>query len=277
MKIVFGAVDNYSWNDIKVWAQSLYQSGFSGEVVVIVYRAAQDLIDNCIELGFTVVQAEHDEFGNPIDHHKFGLPTQAHKLRNFHAYQYLMESPDVYNIDTVIMTDTRDVWFQRNPDTFFSAPLTKIYMPSENVLFKNEPWNLGMVQTLFGDVVAQTILDEHACNSGTFFGSVDLMIPFLLNMYLLERNFSSTGSDQPTMNVLGRMHPSVDVLGMDCGWAFQCGTTIDPTKSFPQIIPLTTLHNWDGTKMTTSDGVEYIIVHQYDRVPELRTYIESLY
>jgi hypothetical protein len=280
---IIGAVDNYKWDDIKIWATSLKESGFTGDVVVLVYRASQDLISNCIKLGFNVLLAEYDEFGRPIQHNKFGLPTQAHKMRNFHAYQYLSSVNhriQDYNERPymTIITDTRDVCFQRNPDDYFQERYMSpcITMPSENVLFKDEPWNMGMVTQLFGPIIADGLKNKHACNSGTFFGPSVIMKKFLLHMFLVERDFSSTGSDQPTMNVLGHSDALTHVLPMNEGWAFQCGTTIDPKKNFPQITPLNHKITSDGI-VTLTDGTPYVILHQYERVPSLKALVEKRY
>lgn len=283
MHRIIGAVDNYNWNDIKIWATSLRECGFTGDVVVLVYRATSDLVTNCLNLGFNVLLAEHDEFGRKIQHNKFGLPTQAHKMRNFHAYEYLysvdVTRPD-YNErpDMTIITDTRDVCFQRNPEDYFNEQYMGEYitMPSENVLFKDEPWNMGMVQQLFGPIIADKLKNRAACNSGTFFGPSYLMKDFLLNMFLVERDFASTGSDQPTMNVLGHNSEHVNVLPMRAGWAFQCGTTIDPTKNLPQITPLDYKIYPNGI-LTLSTDVPYVLLHQYERVPALKKLVEKRY
>jgi hypothetical protein len=62
------------------------------------------------------------------------------------------------------------------------------------------------------------------------------------------------------------------------GWACQLGTTADPTK-LEQFKPflLEELPKLDGDKVVTSTGLEYTIVHQYDRVPEWRELIEKKY
>jgi hypothetical protein len=54
------------------------------------------------------------------------------------------------------------------------------------------------------------------------------------------------------------------------------GTTGDPSKA-PQFDPLLLepKPKFENGKVVTSTGLEYHIVHQYDRVPEMRKVIEE--
>lgn len=277
--LIIGAADNYSWKDIRVWATSLTLSGFQGDIVLIAYRVTPDVLERCMDLGITVIRPEHNEMAELIDYTSHGLPTVSHKLRNFHIWQYLDELDDeTYEI--VAINDVRDIVYQTKPDIFFDAAIhstldESVWMPSENVLFKDEPWNDYMVRSLFGPYVSQKLQDKVTCNSGTVFGTLHAMKQFSLQMYLTERTFKVTGCDQPTMNVLGyTAMPSltIDVLPHDVGYACQCGTTLDPTKSFPQAGAVPVVKN--GVVYTSTDQ-PYVLVHQYDRVPELKPVIES--
>jgi hypothetical protein len=279
--LIIGAADKYDWSHIKIWARSIKESGFAGDVVLIAYRVTENLIEQCKKLGIIVVQANHDESGNLIDHNHMGIDTQSHRLRNFHMWQFLNESDEKYRM--VAVTDTRDIVFQRDPSDFFDFidnAVSKIYMPSEAIAFENEEWNGNMVLRLFGPFIYSQIKNKAACNSGTVFGRYEEMKEFLLNMYLIAKNFNATGSDQPTMNVLGYLifHKIVTSLPMDRGYACQCGTVLDPTKPHlwanltepqPKILPTGIVVN---SKME-----QFVLVHQYDRVPELKQLVEYKY
>jgi hypothetical protein len=62
------------------------------------------------------------------------------------------------------------------------------------------------------------------------------------------------------------------------GWACQLGTTADPSKidSFRPFL-LEPSPKLESDKVVTSEGIEYTIVHQYDRVPEWKKVIEAKY
>ena len=67
-------------------------------------------------------------------------------------------------------------------------------------------------------------------------------------------------------------------MNSEDGWAAQLGTTADPSKieQFRPFLLEAEPKMVDG-KVTTSEGKEFTIVHQYDRVPEWRKIIEAKY
>ena len=66
--LVISSIDRFGWNEAKVWVKSLRESGFSGDVVLIAYRVAdQALVDNCADHNVQLFQAPHDFLGNPPD------------------------------------------------------------------------------------------------------------------------------------------------------------------------------------------------------------------
>jgi hypothetical protein len=87
--------------------------------------------------------------------------------------------------------------------------------------------------------------------------------------------------DQSTFNFMVSQEPYKSTslyTRSESGWACQLGTTADPSKieSFrPHLLEPTP--KWNGKLVTTSTGKEYYIVHQYDRVPDLRFVIENTY
>jgi hypothetical protein len=87
--------------------------------------------------------------------------------------------------------------------------------------------------------------------------------------------------DQSTFNFLILQHPYLSTslyTKSEDGWACQLGTTADPSK-IDQFRPflLEPSPKLDGDKVVTSEGLEYTIVHQYDRVPEWKKIIEEKY
>jgi hypothetical protein len=281
--LIIGAADNYSWPQLKPWATSIKNSGFDGDVVLITYRVTQEAIDNCVKLGIKVMSAMHHDFGEAIDHGAMGLETQAHQMRNFHMWQYLTQTEVDYRY--VVVTDTRDIYFQSNPskwlDENFIYSDYDIMLPSEAITFEKEEWNARMVQRAFGPFLWEYVLkDKPACNSGSFLGRKERMKNLLLTMFLVAKRIPLSGIDQGTLNVLGQtlLKDEAWVCPMDEGWACQCGTVLDPTKPFlwerlhepqPHI-------REDGIVVNSKDE-PYVIVHQWDRVPELKKVVAEKY
>jgi hypothetical protein len=64
----------------------------------------------------------------------------------------------------------------------------------------------------------------------------------------------------------------------DTNWACECGTTVDPSKmtSFRPNL-LSPEPTFDGEYVYTSKGEKYVMVHQYNRVPDWKEKIERKY
>ena len=281
--LLIGAADNYTWDQLRPWALSIKETGFEGDVVLLAYRISSEAIVECEKAGIVVLKATLDDFARPIDHGKMGLSTQAHQLRNFHMWQYLMGAaePDEYRY--VIVSDTRDIYFQRNPSLWLDLHFPfgkKIMLPSEGIMLDKEDWNANMIKQAFGPFVWEWIMKFRvACNSGSFVGERYAMQNMLLAMHLVEKHIGMSGIDQGTLNVLGAtaFADQIEVCTMDRGWACQCGTVLDPTKSFL----------WDrlheprphigDIEVTNSKGDPFVIVHQWDRVPELKDRVNGWY
>ncbi len=87
--------------------------------------------------------------------------------------------------------------------------------------------------------------------------------------------------DQSTFNFLISMSPYLETSvysKSEYGWAAQLGTTADPSKidQFKPFLLEPSPVMKDG-EVTTSKGIPFTIVHQYDRVPEWRSVIEAKY
>lgn len=274
--LIMGATDNYKWAQIKPWALSIKEVEFQGDVVLFVYRGDDELLSEVKNLGFIVIPVNHDDFGQPINHNKDGLPSQCHRMRAFHGWQFLLEERHNYN--TVIINDTRDVYYQTSIDAFMGRMDRKIiYYPLEGVKFKDESWNANMVKSMFGPYVYQTIEHDDVINSGTFFGNPYRMCDILFTIYFMAKTTPMTGSDQPILNMLYSHSDLGVVLPHDFGWMCQCGATIDPTK--PELTSTVSYKPYirkDGI-VVTSDGRPFVGVHQWDRVEDLKHLIEEKY
>jgi len=277
---IIGAADNYNLKHLLPWIESLSTCGFEGEKVLIVYRVTDGVIKYAIDRGFKVIQIDHNEYDERIDHYKGGLTTQAHQLRSFHIWQYLSEIEECYRF--VMVCDTADVYFQTNPSDWLDHNFSnshELMLPSEAILFTNEEWNRDMVLKAFGPYIFHYELeDKVACNSGTFVGRHKTMKNMNLIMFLVARNMNQSGIDQGTLNIVGRLIGSSFVEPMDGGWAAQMGTVHDPTKNWlwnrlEEPRPIID----DEFVVRTSKGEPFVVVHQWARVPQLKQFISQKY
>jgi hypothetical protein len=283
--VLIGAADLFNWKHIEPWVVSARRSGFAGDIYLIAYRIDPDIYPMAEKYGVEVYQVDHTPYNTHIQHQQQGSPTQAHNLRFYHAWELLTRLKEHgHEYDHVIMTDARDVVFQKNPSDFLALREVKqfgwILGPSEHITFESEPWNKDNLLRGYGasfyNVVARNWL---ALNVGTIAGESNVMIELFHTLFRMTEG-RHYPSDQSTFNVLARgiFQNHVRVMHSFDGWAAQLGTTQDPTKSFlwgeccemrPRI--------HEDFKVYTSDGHLFTLVHQWDRVPELKSRIPELY
>lgn len=282
--VLIGAADLYNWAQIKPWAQSARESGFEGDIWLITYRVDPDVHAKAADYNVNICQVEHDPYGLPIKHTGVNTPTQAHNLRFYHAWELLTRLHKAgIRYRYVIMTDVSDVVFQIDPveelvqllptNKFDEADDHSIVVSSEGLTYSNEEWGKDNMTNGFGqlrfDLMAK---DWTIFNVGTIAGFSYVMTG-LFNVIFSMTEGRYYPSDQSSFNIILRHFMS----GMWAGtthedtWACQLGTTMDPTKSWlwgrldesrPHI-------RSDGI-VVNKNGNAYAIVHQWNRVPELK-------
>jgi hypothetical protein len=273
---IIGAIDLYGWDKVKHWANSIKQSGFTGDVHLIVFRVDQEVLDKAKEYGFQVWQVGSDNFGMAIQHNVMGRDTVSHQLR-FWAIWSLLQLTEQYR--RIIITDVRDVIFQRNPDEYLEK-YDRGYgiSPSEGILFKDEPWNTDNVAQAFGPAIASSLQHKTVCNVGTIAGTHDFMKELALIIYLMGVGHQIP-NDQAAFNVLthGLLKSRLQVTPMSSGWACQCAMMFEPSRQNLKPFLIEDIPVIKDGKFYTSTGEEFVIVHQYDRIPDVAPTVEKLY
>jgi hypothetical protein len=280
---LLGAADNYSWKDIRPWVKSARQSGFDGPIFLVCYRIADDIREKAPEYDVTLYEVNHDPYGQPIQHAQRGSPTQAHNLRMYHFWELLTRLMPFSGYDRVIATDVRDVIFQTNPSRRLNHYLkreTDILAPSEGIMYRDEPWNKENLIQGFGQIYWELAGQyQKAYNVGTIAGGAIIMAHVCGTIFRMTEG-RYYPSDQSSWNYLiyNVFAEFTQYATHENDWACQLGTTMDPTKAYlwdklceprPEII--------ENKFVVSSNGVTYSLVHQWDRVPELRAYIEEKY
>ena len=286
--LLIGAVDLYDWSKINNWAKSIRATGFDGDVVLLTYRLTNEaeVVAKATELNITLIKCEHDSFGRPLVHNQMNRDTICHQMRLFHIWQYLTQTDEQYRF--VVTTDVRDVIFQSNPFTYLDKISDVHYdvqpyivAASENILYSDEAWNFDNLLQGYGPYIAQHAKNRkyEVFNVGTLGGKSGAMADLCLLLYTMGQG-RYIPNDQSSFGIVvneGYMH-DVWSMKMSQGWAFQCGSTIEPGRVVPQIEPIKDIYKLrsDGIVTLTND-TPYVILHQYDRVPELAQLVEARY
>jgi hypothetical protein len=272
--VVVGFITGYKFEKIAPWVNSLIQSGFSGQKLMICYNIEQDVITKLESLGFTVYNIQITQQFNIVN------------IRFLHIWQILKQLPNKPRY--VINTDVADVVFQKDPSIWIEENIgdKKIVAAGESLKYKDEEWGIQNMYRSFGPIAAEHMNDIPIHNAGVTAGVFEDYIDLCYNVWLLCQGApmyveGGGGPDQAALNLLLSLKSYNDVtkfVNHDEPWACQCGTTVDPNKinSFrPKL--LSPEPTFDGEFVYTSTGEKYSIVHQYNRVPTWKKALEEKY
>ena len=274
--LIVGCATNYDWSKLKYWVNSINRSGFEGDKVLILMNCDKDTVKKISDSGFSIIAFNQDANGNL----SYNSNMMVHVERFFHIYQLLKDNLYRY----VITTDVKDVVFQQNPSVWLENNFTDnddLVFSSESMKYKDEPWgNQNLLET-FGPQIYEDFKNNTIFNVGVLAGRGYAMRDLMMNIFASCLHRPIKICDQSTFNILISQHPYLKTskyTKSEDGWACQLGTTADPSK-IEQFRPflLEPSPKMEGDKVLTSEGKEYIIVHQYDRVPEWKKVIEAKY
>ena len=274
--LIVGCATNYDWSKLKYWINSINESGFTGNKFLVLMNCDKDTVQKVSDAGFDIVAFGQDANGNLTYESKM----MVHVERFYLIYNILKDNEYRY----VITTDVKDVIFQKNPSEFLEQRLgynEDLIFSSESMKYKDEPWgNQNLLET-FGPQIYEDFKNHTIFNVGVLAGRGHAMKDLCMNIFASCMHRPIKICDQSTFNFLISQHPYLKsswYATSEEGWACQLGTTADPSK-IEQFRPflLEPSPKLDGDKVVTSEGIEYTIVHQYDRVPEWKKIIEEKY
>ena len=274
--LIVGCATNYDWSKLKYWVNSINRSGFEGDKVLILMNCDKDTVQKISDSGFSIIAFGQDSDGNLT----YNSNMMVHVERFFHIYQLLKDNLYRY----VITTDVKDVVFQQNPSVWLENNFTDsddLIFSSESMKYKDEPWgNQNLLET-FGPQIYEDFKNHTIFNVGVLAGRGYAMKDLMMNIFASCLGRPIKICDQSTFNFLISQHPYLKTskyTKSEDGWACQLGTTADPSK-IEQFRPflLEPSPKMVDDKVVTSTGIEYTIVHQYDRVPEWKKVIEAKY
>jgi hypothetical protein len=277
MDCVIGCSTNYDWAKIKYWINSINESGFTGDKVMILMNCDKETASKVSDAGFDIIAFGQDTKNNLV----YNSNMMVHVERFYHIYQHLKNKDYRY----VITTDVKDVIFQKNPSEWLEINLPEghedLIFSSESMKYKDEPWGDQNLRETFGTQIYEDFKDNTIYNVGVLAGRGYAMKDLCMNIFTSCLGRPIKICDQSTFNFLVSQHPYLKTskyAQSEDGWACQLGTTADPSK-LEQFKPflLEPSPKLEGDKVVTSTGIEYTIVHQYDRVPEWRKVIEEKY
>jgi hypothetical protein len=290
--VVIGAIGNYKFDQIKYWVNSLNRSGFKGKKILLSYNSNQELISQLKDNGIEVYDVKHDSFGRTVQEfpcHTGKVDANStewlvHHMRFFHMWQLIQELKKDNKIGYIIHTDVRDIVFQENPDTWlYEHSLMNdnrpIIAPSEYLTFKEENWNQELALTNYGGFIYDKIIkDSLVFNVGSFASPLDEFCNICLMTYMLTYRRNKL-SDQPAHALLFNtiLKDKVFVADTRSAWSMQFGTMHENFNKYKEQLRGEPARINSSGKVVNECGNPYVILHQYERVPEFKTLLESKY
>lgn len=260
--LIIGGATNYGINQLKPWVLSAKEvAGENDDIVLVCGNMKSETYSWLVSEGVILVEMKH----NPK------IP--VHVLRFLSIYDYLQLHWDLY--DYVVTTDVKDVYFQSNP--FEDIIHHKLIIASEGLRYRDEPWGNENLFQAYGQNVYDEFKNNEIFNVGTFGGKSEYVKDMVFHIFTNGINRPIPIVDQAVFNVLINTQPFKDIVYKTYTWAAELGTTADPSK-IEKFRP-----NLLCKEPTIKNGLVYYvnslfpIVHQYDRVPELKKIVQEKY
>lgn len=287
--LVIGAVTNYKWDTIKYWVNSLDRSGFTGVKAMVAYNVDYATLDELTKRGYSILAFQKDDVNGRVTY-----PRQDFAIvvdRFLHYYIMLDKAEDRKTLRYVIATDVKDVIFQQNPSHFLDQAERRhsdLVVSSEAIAYQHEPWGANNLLQSFGPIMYNKHKENTIINCGVLAGKFDTFMGLCKTIYLVASGTvqhvpGGGGPDQAALNLILDTQVYRDVTEITThqhAWTAQLGTTMDPNKieAYKPFIrePLPTFDVTTGL-VVNSEGALYTLVHQWDRVPEVRAAVERLY
>jgi hypothetical protein len=247
--LVIGAIVSHDLNEIRPFVESLRQSSFEGDIVLFVSRLAPTTIDylrynHCILLDY------------PFD--------ETHKLISVNSYRFILfrrfleRNKKVYK--HVMLTDTRDVIFQKDPFDFSIDDRLCVFLEDPSKRIGTCPFNAGWILKKYGRSELSRLYNCEISCSGVTMGGISQILSYLAALHdHLMPPVSFVGDDQGGHNYLV-YH---DLIGPLRAIRNMQGPVL--TMGY---LPFGRIR-WDSSGRILDDNGDIInILHQYDRHPD---------
>lgn len=293
--LIIGGASNYKWEDVRNWVKSIKATGFEGDIALVATNLDKATIERLDkeDVKLYLYGAMNEEGG--IDAPKNGI--EPHVERFFYIWYYLKTVDEDYRF--VVATDVRDVVFQRNPVEFLEASkLYSLACASEGLTYENEPWGAGNFANTFGPFFFDQYKDKTIYNVGVIGGYGTAMRDLMMMIFQMCANRPLRVCDQAAFNFLVQLEPYSNETRLCIhadAFSVNLGTTEEAIKAGSGDIGIQYKHDPavlekykadymdrqpnllpDG-RVTNHHGEEFYIVHQYDRIPDLKEKINGKY
>jgi hypothetical protein len=256
--LVISAIANYLPEKIKIYVESLNDSGFDGDKIMICYNIPNQTIEYLTTKGWECYGAEL--IGHP------------HMKRLIDMWWFLQNDERKWN--HIITTDVRDIVWQLNPSNWLSDNLkSEIIVASECIKNEDEPWAHKNIHEGFGPMFWDSIKQNTVANVGVIAGKYQSVKDLLQLVWMVSQSGDTRHfTDQSALNLIVNNSLLKDKIEVNSDFAMQVDTLKSDKRFEKQHLTIK-----EGLVINTKDETPYVLVHQYDRIEQLNNLIENKY
>jgi hypothetical protein len=259
-RLIVGAASRYTPDQLRPFVESLRATGYAGDVVIIVNFWNWQLQSYLRRFGATS--------------HRMWTTRRIHGPAATHRYDFYeriaRQNRDRY--DEMMVTDTRDVLFQRHPFAELTSAACHYYIEHPTRTIGEEPTNLRWANLFLPPDQAVAVSRHRVSCCGIVVGGMAAMNRYLARMAadlravpLRDRRLG--GADTTLHQRLMYLDGGVPGVVMENN-AHVATMGLEPEESY--------VIGDDGV-VRTRDGHGPAILHQYDRVPHVNAAIVKRY
>lgn len=297
--MIIGVVDNYDWDKIKYWANSIKKSGFDGYKALVVYNMDAATVKKLTEEDFMLIGCNQYDEQTGFKHDNSRGNVMVDRFFHVSSFLSMLERP--MDVDRVIITDVRDVVFQSDPTNWLNENFLNncdILVGSENMTYGAEPWGRNNMEKAFGPLFLDKLKDSPIFCAGVIAGDMASVRDLCMNIWLVCRGLNPNvdgggGPDQAALNILLDLEAyrySTLFTNASSGWVLHAGTSLPAILAGSggigaayKINPNINIDLLDELEYSVLEGKVQVsgkpvtVLHQWDRVPAWKSIIEETY
>jgi hypothetical protein len=258
-RLVLGAAIGFDVEQVRVFVESL-RANYTGDVLLLIRWPGRRVARYLKSRGVDVIRVFQTR----------SFTRSVHARRYAIYLNYLRTQASRY--DQVMMSDVRDVVFQRNPFDSVASPKCHFYLEGAVRTIRDDPTNWRWVRGCFSAVDAERLAACRISCSGITIGGTAAIIAYLERMAARIRAMPwriyreiGHGYDQAIHNYLVHLDPAVDGIVVENNQ--HIATMALEPRAFYRLDQKSLIYG--------PDDHLFPICHQYDRFPDLLKAIEA--
>lgn len=258
-RLVLGAAVKFRVDQVRIFIESLRATGFDGDIIMLVGLRDLALARYLRSKG--------------------AIPKRTWFIRRFHgpihAYRFQLFANLLASVasryDQVLLSDVRDVVFQADPFAGLAGDTCQFFLEGDRRTIGNEPTNMVYMRSFLPPDQVRALEPFRISCCGIVLGSMKAMTAYLARMAadlaavpLKVRR--KIGADTAFHNRMSHLSKEIPVELVENN-VHVATMGIEPASTYRA--------DSNGTIRVAADGHLPAILHQYDRLPEIKAPVEQ--